>query len=126
MSYTHFTIEERCCLWEFYKKVIVTEKLQNCQAETLVPCQDRYVETGLICMKCRHTIHTAQKKSNLRSSHCHRGMFWSQELIKYIEEKPLATWLPEQIANVPSPFQKMPRQGLYTIGSTTNIYLTVI
>ena len=30
MSYTHFTIEERCCLREFYKKKItVTEKLQN-------------------------------------------------------------------------------------------------
>ena len=31
--------------------------------------------------------HTAQKKSNLQRSYCHRGMFWSQELIKYIEEK---------------------------------------
>jgi IS30 family transposase len=35
-------------------------------------------------------------------------MFWSQELIKYIEEKLLATWSPEQIANAPSPFEKMP------------------
>ena len=52
--------------------------------------------------------HTAQKKSNLRRSYCHRGLFWSQELIAYIEEKLLATWSPEQIANAPSPFEKMP------------------
>ena len=52
--------------------------------------------------------HTAQKKSNLRRSYCHRGMFWSEELIQYIEEKLLATWSPEQIANAPSPFEKMP------------------
>ena len=47
--------------------------------------------------------HTAQKKYLLRRSYCHRGMFQSQELISYIEEKLLATWSPEQIACSPAP-----------------------
>ena len=45
--------------------------------------------------------HTAQKKYLLRRSYCHRGMFHSQEVIDYIEEKLRATWSPEQIACTP-------------------------
>ena len=47
--------------------------------------------------------HTAQKKYLLRRSYCHRGMFQSEDVIKYIEEKLLATWSPEQIACTPAP-----------------------
>lgn len=32
-------------------------------------------------------------------SYCHRGMFWKQEVIDYINEKLALTWSPEQIAN---------------------------
>jgi IS30 family transposase len=42
--------------------------------------------------------HTAQKKYLLRRSFCHRGMFWNEEVISYINEKLRATWSPEQIA----------------------------
>ena len=45
--------------------------------------------------------HTAQKKSNLRRSYCHRGMFWDQEVLDYIDEKLRLTWSPEQISNTP-------------------------
>ena len=45
--------------------------------------------------------HTAQKKYLLRRSYCHRGMFHSQEVLDYIEEKLRATWSPEQIACTP-------------------------
>ena len=45
--------------------------------------------------------HTAQKKYLLRRSYCHRGMFHSQEVIDYIDEKLRATWSPEQIACTP-------------------------
>ena len=51
--------------------------------------------------------HTAQKKYLLRRSYCHRGMFRSQEVIEYIEEKLRATWSPEQIACTPCEL-KMP------------------
>ena len=40
--------------------------------------------------------HTAQKKYLLRRSYCHRGMFHSQEVLDYIEEKLRATWSPER------------------------------
>ena len=51
--------------------------------------------------------HTAQKKYLLRRSYCHQGMFRSQEVIDYIEEKQRATWSPEQIACTPCEL-KMP------------------
>ena len=54
-------------------------------------------------VKLAYYPHTAQKKYLLRHSYCHRGMFHSQEVISYIEEKLLATWSPEQIANTPPP-----------------------
>ena len=109
MSYTHFTIEERCCLREFYKKGYSYRKIAKLLGRN-VSSVSRELRRN-----CTHMYeipsyypHTAQKKSNLRRSYCHRGMFWSEELIKYIEEKLLATWSPEQIANAPSPFEKMP------------------
>ena len=40
-------------------------------------------------------------------SYCHRGMFQSQEVINYINEKLKATWSPEQIACTPCEL-KMP------------------
>ena len=109
MSYTHFTIEERCCLREFYKKGYSYRKIAKLLGRN-VSSVSRELRRN-----CTHMYeipsyypHTAQKKSDLRRSYCHRGMFWSQELIKYIEEKLLATWSPEQIANATSPFEKMP------------------
>ena len=51
--------------------------------------------------------HTAHKKYLLRRSYCHRGMFHSQEVIDYINEKLKATWSPEQIACTPCEL-KMP------------------
>ena len=45
--------------------------------------------------------HTAQKKSNLRKSYCHRGMFWDKETLEYINEKLRSTWSPEQISCTP-------------------------
>ena len=109
MSYTHFTIEERCCLREFYKKGYSYRKIAKLLGRN-VSSVSRELRRN-----CTHMYdipiyypHTAQKKSNLRRSYCHRGMFWSEDLIAYIEEKLLATWSPEQIANAPSPFEKMP------------------
>lgn len=46
-------------------------------------------------------------KSNLRNSYRHCGMFWSKEILDYIEQKLSETWSPEQIANTPCEF-KMP------------------
>ena len=88
MNYKHFTIEERCCLREYYVKgksyreiakllgrnvsSISRELRRNCTFYRDVP---------------RYYPYTAQKKSNLRKSYCHRGMFWCKEVLAYIDEK---------------------------------------
>lgn len=109
MSYIHLTIEERCCLREYYKKGYSYRKIAKLLGRN-VSSVSRELRRNCTHMYDIPTYypHTAQKKSNLRRSYCHRGMFWSQELIAYIEEKLLATWSPEQISNAPSPFEKMP------------------
>ena len=108
MNYKHFTIEERCCLREYYVKgksyreiakllgrnvsSISRELRRNCTFYRDVP---------------RYYPYTAQRKSNLRNSYRHRGMFWSKEVLDYIDEKLSLTWSPEQIANTPCEL-KMP------------------
>ena len=57
--------------------------------------------------------HTAQKKYLLRRSYCHRGMFQSQEVIDYINEKLKATWSPEQIASTPCELKMPSWQTIY-------------
>ena len=102
MNYKHFTIEERCCLREYYVKgksyreiarllgrnvsSISRELRRNCTFFRDIP---------------RYYPYTAQKKSNLRNSYRHRGMYWKQEVLEYIDEKLSLTWSPEQIAKTP-------------------------
>lgn len=109
MGYTHYSIEERVCLREYYKKGYSYRKIAELLGRN-VSSVSRELRRN-----CTHMYevpayypHTAQKKSDLRNSYRHRGMFWNRELLKYIEEKLLATWSPEQIACSPSPFEKMP------------------
>lgn len=108
MNYKHLTIEERCCLREYYKKGYSYRKI----AELI----GRNVSTVSreLRRNCTHMYdvpayypHTAQKKCNLRRSYCHRGMFWNQEVLDYIDEKLQLTWSPEQISNTPCEM-KMP------------------
>ena len=100
MNYKHFTLEERCCLREYYIKgksyreiakllgrnvsSISRELRRNCTFYRDVP---------------RYYPYTAQKKSDLRNSYRHRGLFGEKEVLDYIEEKLLQTWSPEQISN---------------------------
>lgn len=109
MSYKHFSIEERCCLREYYKKGLSYRKIAKLLGRNVSSISRE------LRRNCTHYYdiptyypHTAQKKSDLRRSYCHRGMFWQPEMIQYIEEKLLATWSPEQISCSPSPFEKLP------------------
>ncbi len=106
--YHHFTIEERCCLREYYVKgksyreiakllgrnvsSVSRELNRNCTFHRDIP---------------RYYPYTAQRKNNLRKSYRHRGMFWSEEVINYINEKLKLTWSPEQISKTPCEL-KMP------------------
>ena len=98
--YNHFTIEERCCLREYYIKgksyreiakllgrnvsSVSRELRRNCTFYRDIP---------------RYYPYTAQRKSNLRNSYRHQGVFWDRKVLDYIEEKLSLTWSPEQISN---------------------------
>lgn len=88
MNCKHFTLEERCPLQKYYVKgksyrqiagflggninSVSRELRRNCTFFRDIP---------------RYYLYTAQKKSNLRNSYRHRGMFWKQEVLEYIDEK---------------------------------------
>lgn len=108
MNYQHLSIEERSCIRKYYvdglsyREIgrLVGRKVSTISREIRRNCTHMYdIPT---CYP-----HTAQKKYLLRRSYCHRGMFHSQEVIDYINEKLKATWSPEQIACTPCEL-KMP------------------
>ena len=108
MSYHHFTIEERCCLREFYNKGYSYRKIAELLGRNVSSISREIMRNkSFMNVKPAYYPHTAQKKYLLRRSYCHRGMFQDQEKIDYIKEKLLLTWSPEQIANTPCEL-KMP------------------
>ena len=106
--YHHFTIEERSCLREYYKKGKSYREIARLLGRNVssISRELRRNRTHQYDIPTYYP-HTAQRKSNLRRSYCHRGMFWAQEVIDYINEKLELTWSPEQIANTPCEL-KMP------------------
>ena len=108
MNYRHLSIEERSCIRKYYVDGLSYREIARLIGRS-VSTVSREIRRN-----CTHTYdiptyypHTAQKKYLLRRSYCHRGMFHSQEVIDYIEEKLRATWSPEQIACTPCEM-KMP------------------
>ena len=102
MNYKHFTIEERCCLREYYIKGKSYREIARLLGRN-VSSVSRELRRNCTFYRdiSRYYPYTAQRKSNLRNSYRHRGMFWSKEVIDYIDEKLSLTWSPEQIANTP-------------------------
>ena len=102
MNYHHFSIEERCCLREYYKKGYSYRKIAELLGRN-VSSVSRELRRNCTHMydTPRYYPHTAQKKSDLRNSYRHRGMFWGQEVLDYIDKKLSETWSPEEIANTP-------------------------
>ena len=102
MNYKHFTIEERCCLREYYVKGKSYREIARLLGRN-VSSVSRELRRNCTFFRDipRYYPNTAQKKSNLRNSYRHRGMFWKQEYLDYIDEKLSQTWSPEQIAKTP-------------------------
>ena len=102
MNYHHLTIEERCCLREYYKKGYSYRKIAELMGRN-VSTVSRELNRNFTHMYDIPTYypHTAQKKYNLRRSYCHRGMFQDPEKLEYIKERLQETWSPEQISNTP-------------------------
>ena len=108
MNYTHFSIEERICLREYYKKGLSYRKIAELLGRN-VSSVSRELRRNSSFMNATPAYypHTAQKKSDLRRSYCHRGMFWDKEVLEYIDKKLSLTWSPEQISKTPCEL-KMP------------------
>ena len=104
MNYHHLTIEERCCIRKFYVEGLSYRKIAKLIGRD-VSTVSREINRNRTHMYDIPTYypHIAQKKYLPRRSYCHRGMFNTEEVIAYIEEKLLATWSPEQIASTPAP-----------------------
>ena len=105
MNYHHLTIEERSCIRKYYVEGLSYRKIAQLigRSPSTVSREIRRNCTHMYDIPTYYP-HTAQKKYLLRRSYCHRGMFHSQEIISYIEEKLQATWSPEQIASAPAPY----------------------
>ena len=104
MNYHHLTIEERSCIRKYYVEGLSYRKIAQLigRSPSTVSREITRNRTHMYDIPTYYP-HTAQKKYLLRRSYCHRGLFHSQEVITYIEEKLLATWSPEQIASTPAP-----------------------
>lgn len=102
MNYTHLSIEERCCLRKYYNEGNSLRKIAELMGRN-VSTISREIMRNKTYMNCKPAYypHTAQKKSNLRKSYCHRGMFWDEMTLEYINEKLRSTWSPEQISRTP-------------------------
>lgn len=102
MNYTHLSIEERCCLRKYYNEGNSLRKIAKLLGRN-VSTISREIMRNKTYMNCKPAYypHTAQKKSNLRKSYCHRGVFWDKATLEYIDEKLRATWSPEQITYTP-------------------------
>lgn len=102
MNYHHLTIEERSCIREYYVDGLSYREIARLIGRDVstISREIRRNRTHMYDIPTYYP-HTAQKKYLLRRSYCHQGMFHSQEIIDYIEEKLLLTWSPEQIASTP-------------------------
>ena len=102
MNYQHLSIEERSCIRKYYVDGLSYREIARLIGRN-VSTVSREIRRNCTHMYDIATYypHTAQKKYLLRRSYCHRGMFWKEEVITYIEEKLKATWSPEQIACTP-------------------------
>ena len=114
MNYTHLTIEERCCLREYYNKGYSYRKIAELLGRN-VSTISREINRNRSFMNVKPAYypHTAQKKYLLRRSYCHRGMFQDQQKLEYIKEKLLLTWSPEQISNAPCQLEMPSTRTIY-------------
>ena len=124
MNYHHLTIEERSCIRKYYVEGLSYRKIAELigRSPSTVSREINRNRTHMYDIPTYYP-HTAQKKYLLRRSYCHRGMFHSQEVVSYIEEKLLATWSPSR-----SPAHRLlfqcPVGAQSTVGSMTDTCLT--
>ena len=114
MNYHHLSIEERSCIRKYYVDGYSYREIARLIGRN-VSTVSREINRNRTYMNAKPAYypHTAHKKYLLRRSYCHRGMFWNQEVILYIEDKLRATWSPEQIASAPAPIPMPSQRTIY-------------
>ena len=113
MNYKHLTIDERCCLHKYHREGLSCReiaRLMDRDVSTVSQelCRNCYCKNGMPT----YSSYIAQGKYRQQRFYCHRGMYHSQEIIDYINEKPLLTWSPEQISCTPC---ELPMPSWWTI-----------
>ncbi len=83
MNYHHLSIEERCCIREYYKKGKTYREIARLLGRN-VGTISRELNRNFTYMYDIPTYypHIAHKKYLFRRSFCHRGMFWVNFQIK--------------------------------------------
>ncbi len=102
MNYKHLSIEERSCIRKYYVDGLSYREIARLLGRNPSTISREFMRNRTHMYEVpTYYPHTAQRKYLLRRSYCHRGMFHSQAVIDYIDEKLLLTWSPEQIACTP-------------------------
>ena len=114
MNYKHLTIEERCCLREYYKKGYSYRKIAELMGRNVSTVSRELMRNkSFMNAKPAYYPHTAQKKYLLRRSYCHRGMFQDPRKLDYIKERLIETWSPEQISSSPCELEMPSTRTIY-------------
>lgn len=102
MNYSNLSIEERCCIREYCNSGKSFREIASLIGRSPATIS-REINRNKSYMDYKPAYYpiTAQKKYKYRRRFCHRDMFGNEELVKYIENKLLLAWSPEQIANTP-------------------------
>ena len=97
MNYRHFTIEERCPSRQYYVKGKSYREIAGLLGRNVGSMSRELRRNGTFFRDIhRYYPYTAQRKSNLRNSYRHRGMFRNQKVLNYIDEKLSQTWSPNR------------------------------
>lgn len=102
MDYQHLSIDERCCIRSFYKQGLSIRAIaRGIGRSASTVSREIRRNCTFVSDIYGYYPHTAQRKYRNRRMYCHRGMYWNQEVIGYIEGRLEATWSPEQISCTP-------------------------
>lgn len=98
MSYTHLTIEERACIFQYKNMGMSIRSIARAlnRNPSTISRELRRNKSG---RKFPYHAVSAQRKYNKRRQSCHRKINLKSDVKNYIESKIDLTWSPEQIAN---------------------------
>ena len=117
MSYIHLTIEERSCLHFYYCQGLSLRKISKLLGRSPSTISREIRRNYWQIRKGTYWYYasSAHNKAKRRKRYCHRGTFFSRDILTYIEEKLALTWSPEQIANTPCEYEMPSTSTIYRL-----------